>query len=136
MKLLYIALLLLAVHPATAQEKRVPIDQDTARRLQQIQREDEARKKAQEQMRVTRSDWGETSVTKKAAANKTGCSFDPEQMKRYANTVDASRGKAGLLQMPSLIQQSRQIDRQCNEQMLPPALQKKPEPNAMHAVEK
>ena len=98
-----------------AQEKIIKLNEETMRRLKQIEKQEQQRKKIESQMHMTRTDLAPSVKPSNNTQRNEGCQFNPTQMRRFADTVDASRGKAGILFIPSLIQQSRQLDRQCEE---------------------
>ena len=120
--------------PGVSQES-IKLDEATGKKLEAIRRQDEQRKKMESQMHVTRSDGGEWAKPRAMSGDKVKCNLNPEQMRRLADTVDAARGEAGLAHVPQVIQQSKEIDKQCRQQQNP-SPRKEPEPKAIHPVKK
>lgn len=129
-----VAALTSAALPALAQQT-ITLDEATVKKLEELKKQEEQRKRMESQMRVTRSDWAEQAKPKTPQDNKSKCTLDAEQMRRLADAVDASRGEAGIAHIPQVIQQSRETDRQCQQQQNP-TLRKEPEPKAMHPAKK
>ncbi len=119
---------------AVAQQP-IKLTAEQAKKLQEIQRQDEQRKITESQMHVTRSDWNDQSQRQPPKSENEKCKFDPEQMKSLADSVDSSRGSAGLLYIPSVIQKSRESDKQCEQQKTSGILKKDPAPNAIHTAD-
>ena len=127
----------LAIYPtAFAQRPVVRIDEEAFRKMQDYHRMEVLREKARAPMRMTRSDWFQPPKVESSSGKRKTCSFNHEEMKRFADAVDASRGEAGLFHILPLIDQAKKIKDPCDNRKLPAGLWKKPERASMHAVDR
>jgi hypothetical protein len=117
-------------------QQAIKLTAEQAKKLQEIQKQEEQRKKLESQMHVTRSDWNDQVKRQPQKSENEKCKLDPEQMKSLADSVESSRGSAGLLYIPSVIQKSRESDKQCEQQKTSGFRKNEPTPNAIHAADK
>ena len=120
---------------AFAQRQTMMMDEASQRKIQEYHRIETQRQKAHAQLRVTRSDWFQPPKLESPSSGTKSCFFNDEEMKNFADAVDASRGEAGMFHTLPLIDQTRKIGNQCNDRMRPSGLRKKPAPKAFHAMD-
>lgn len=120
---------------AFAQRQTMRIDEASQGKMQEYLRIETQRQKAHDQLRVTRSDWFQRPKLESPSSGTIPCFFNDEEMKNFADAVDASRGEAGMFHTLPLIDQTRKIGNQCNDRMRPSGLRKKPAPKAFHAMD-
>lgn len=110
---------------AFAQRQTMMMDEASQRKIQEYHRIETQRQKAHAQLRVTRSDWFQPPKLESPSSGTKSCFFNDEEMKNFADAVDASRGEVGMFHTLPLIDQARKIRNQCNEQKLPPGVRMK-----------
>jgi hypothetical protein len=117
-----------------AQEKVIKLDEATMKKLEDMQKQEEQRKKMESQMHVTRSDLAKQWAPQSDSKDSGKSNLNAEQMKRLADSIDASRGRAGIAHIPHVIHQSRELEKQQIKQKQ--AFNRKPQPNAIYPAKK
>jgi hypothetical protein len=102
------------VNVSVAQEKHIKLDNNEAKKFQEMQKRDEMTKKMNSLSNSTRTDMGYNGEKTKNRKNEPKCNFDREKMKRLADSIDSSRDKAGILHIPQVINQVKELDKDCN----------------------